>query len=835
MKDLTKFINKELKPKFYDNVPSIFPSLHFKRKAGRWESGLHADGTEGTGERADRCVVTERQPTKVFDNTRQQAYDIISLFKDINGIPETYEAVNKLCDIVGISRPEYTPEAKAQYAKAEKRRTELELSHQRQIKALFSVEGREALEYMLSRGWTMEDIRKAELGFISANEATTINAQRSVGDYYTLSIPLRSGSTLYGFKFRTIRKDNSRDKYIYLTGTRKSENLFNLTGVQQKHGSIIVVEGELDALHAEVKGIKGVVATGGGKLTEDLLKAAIQRGIKKITFLQDKDKAGEKFVKEGVEMAHAYGITVLVATFPEETLPNGKAIHDVDEYLQRHSAEELKALIEQAYFGSQYLLSLLIESYEEKNRQGMEDGTEADLRNEVIALANHTPNEVERDAVLTTYAQRMRIDDKQAFSPEAMRAVADRERAAENALKQQEETKKALKEATELAEKGDPQKALQRVAEAVEELRRIDSRAKYSYLLAATTEEKLFKRMKEKPDEIPTLYELSNGYDKEIFSLPTGAITFVCAGTSHGKSTFLQNLALQTAKNEAEGDVLYFTFEEDGDAVALQMVNKYVGAELCRNYSSDRSNNMRAIRHYYKTGEDRYIGEAAKATFKERKAEFMQRFYTSGKLRIYYEDFSSEELTEAIRTIASQRKVKAVFIDYIQLLSSTFCKKVRMQRTEELKEICKSLKNLAIELQIAIIVAAQLNREAVSPLELFSQRIAEAADLERVANKVLCLWSSAHLPQKSKDSTKDLEELEKRLNFKLGKGGKLYAKLTKNRGGVVGLEAVFNWNGNTGVIEGNYTPPQSQDSTPKQKSPIASFASLKEKYGGEVF
>ena len=110
-------------------------------------------------------------------------------------------------------------------------------------------------------------------------------------------------------------------------------------------------------------------------------------------------------------------------------------------------------------------------------------------------------------------------------------------------------------------------------------------------------------------------------------------------------------------------------------------------------------------------------------------------------------------------------------------------------------------------------MAAQLNREANSPLELHSQRIAEAADLERIANKVLCLWNTSFVAQKSKDSSKELEALEKRLNFTLGDGGKIYAKLTKNRGGVVGLEAVFTYDGNTGVIKGNYKPelPEAKD------------------------
>jgi len=815
MKDITRFIQTELNPRIYAHIPQIFPELHFSRKGGKYISSLHSDGSEGTGRKEDRSVVTEKQPTKVFDNTRQEAKDVITLFMELNGIAEVWDAVNRLCSIVGIQPPENTPEDKERYKRMEQRRTALEASLDRQKKALFSPDGKAVLDYLHSRGWTDKEIKEAELGYISTAEANTINAQRSVGEIHTLSIPLRSGSTLYGFKFRTIRKDtNWQNKYVYLQGTEKKGNLFNLTGVQQENGSIVVVEGELDALQAQARGIEGVVATGGGKLTEELLTAATERGIKRITLLFDKDSRGQQFVRDSIDVAHAKGISVLVATFPDgESLSDGTPIHDIGEYLQIHTATDLQNLIDGARMGSKYLLEYLINSTIKESGEGrLTDAIETDLRNKVIDLANHTPNEVERGLILSSYANLVNIDGRQAFTAEALRAVADRERAAENAAKQAEETKKTIREASAIAERGDVQAALQMMGEAALELRRIDSRAKYSKLLALPTEESLLQRLHDKQGEIPTLYELSNGKDTELFTLPSGAITFICAPTSHGKSTLLQNLALQVAETDGDGDILYFTFEEDGDAVILQMVNKYIDTELCKNNNSKESNNIRALRHYFRTGEDRYISNKAKDIFWQKKAEFMSKYYTSGKIRIYYEDYDSAELIEAIRTISSQTKVKAVFIDYIQLLSSREYKKAHLQRTEELKEICKDLKNLAIDTQLPIIVAAQLNREANSPLELHSQRIAEAADLERIANKILCLWNTSFVAQKSKDSAKELEALEKKHGFKLGDGGEIYAKLTKNRGGVVGLEAVFSYDGNTGVVRGNHKPEKPQQS-----------------------
>lgn len=346
-------------------------------------------------------------------------------------------------------------------------------------------------------------------------------------------------------------------------------------------------------------------------------------------------------------------------------------------------------------------------------------------------------------------------------------------------------------------------------------LTELTSGAKYRKLLEIVTEEDRKERISKTQGELNTNYEftLPNG-KKERFTLPSGALTFVCAPTSHGKSTLLQNIALQVAENGTEGDTLYFTFEEEDDSVYMQFLNKYCKLELSNNYNRKKSsNNLRAIAHYYRSGEDRFITESVRSEFYRKKAIFTSSLINSGKLRIIYEDYDSNELITAIKATSKElknrgRKIKAVFIDYIQLLSTNGCK---LQRREELRDIAKGLRKLAIELQLPIVVCAQLNRETLSPLELTNENIAESADLEREANKILCLWNSAFKARKSKDSRNEIENLESRLNFKLGENGKIYAILTKNRGSVRGIEALLTFNGNSGEIVANYTPDSEEE------------------------
>lgn len=813
-KDITTFINEELKPRLWDYIPSIFPGLDFKLINGKWCSKKHYDGTEATHPTPDKSVITRNYPHRVFDNSRQDSKDVITLYMELNNISEVWEAVKLLCSIVGIAEPEYTPEQRERYQKSEQRRNTLEDSSKRQRAALYAPEGASTLKYLHQRGWTDEEIRAAELGFISVDEARTIQAQYGIGTDYTLSIPLRSGGRIYGFKFRTINAQTPQQgKYVYLSGTSKRDNLFNLTGILQKSedASIVVVEGELDALHAKVKGISGIVATSGGGLTEELLQAALNRGIKRVTLLFDKDERGEKFVKDSIAVGWSKRISVLVATYPEEQLPDGTKIHDTDEYLRVHSPEELKSLISNAQSASMWLLWNLIEEAIQKNgtATNLRDEVVADLKHEVIKLINATPDAIDRDLIASNFCNAV---EGVTITKEALIAVADEERAIADRLQKKQQATEASNKAASLLKDGKVDEALSVMGEAATSLKQIGAKQKYSSLLALPSESSLSNRMKNKQGELPTLYEFEHPttHEKERFTLPSGAITFVVAPTSHGKSTLLQNIALQIAKAEGEGTTLYFTFEEDGDSVTLQLLNKYIGEELCKNYSSSHSNNLRAITHYFRTGEDRYIATDKRSVFNQKRAYFMNSLYNSGKLRLFYEDYDSTELIEAIRFICSQTKVRAVFIDYIQLLSKNGNRK---QRTEELKEICKDLKDLCIETQLPIVVAAQANREVTSPLEMHSQKIAEAADLERIANKILFIWNSSFAAQKSKDSKTELENFETRTGVKLGTSGKIYAKLTKNRGGVVGIEAILNYNGNTGIVEPNCKPLEVQQST----------------------
>lgn len=793
-KEITNFVNDELYPMMFDRIDTLFPEMGFKLHKGKWRSPKNLDGTTPSNPRPDKTIVTSKQPRRAMENGDGGTKDLISLYMDFNHIGTPIEAIKDICRMVGLEVPEADPESLERFKDYQKRQDEMEASLQRQKAALKSNTG--LLYYLKGRGWTEEDIEKAELGYISLDEAQRINAQNGIGTEYELSIPLRSGGKLYGFKFRTQRENVGKNqRYQYLVGTKKKDNLFGLTGLRNYWKDIVVVEGELDALHAQVRGIENVVATSGGKLTTELLEAARGKGIKNVTLLLDNDKAGEAFIKESIVSAESMGMTAFVASLTDAK--------DVDEFLKNHSADELKSIIDNATTAHIYLLrSLVSEAIEMQGGEGgvLSEKQRIELKDKVIRLANDTKDETERDMILSEFSQ----CTGEAISKEALLAVADERRAEAEALTKKNETGAALKEIVELYKGGNVEAALTKMKEASTSIKVIDHRKKYGSLLAIPTESEITTRMKNKQDAIPTDYLFSKGSEKERLTIPSGAITFFCAPTSHGKSTILQNIALQIADRAKQGEtVLYFSFEEDKDAVLLQFLNKSMDMELCRNYDNSTSNNLRALSHYYRTGEDRYISHDKKSEFHQKRTAFMAKYITSGRLRIFYEDFDSAEVIEAIKYICSQTKVKCVFIDYIQLLNSNEYRSKRMVRTEELKEMCKDFKNLAVGYDLPIVVAAQLNREATSPISMHSQNIAEAADLERIANRIICMWNSRFEAQKSDKNDTELKNFKENI-MQLNVGGKMYMKYTKNRGGIVGLEAVLEYKGNTGVVVPNY-------------------------------
>ncbi len=281
------------------------------------------------------------------------------------------EALRLLAEKSGIVLPH--PESREGDQEQERQRDRLfELNefagkffHER----LLSAEGQAAREYFKARGFTKEDALKFQVGFAPAGWDALKNASQKAGfkqeemvlaglivhneeknSFYDkfrnrLIFPVKNNyDKIIGFGGRTL-SDESGPKYLNSPETllfKKGENLYLLEAAREavrQKGFVVVVEGYFDALALHHHGFENTVATLGTAMTSQHGRI-LKRYTQEVVFSYDADAAGQAAVLRGFEPLFQAGLNVRVLVMPE-----GK---DPDEYLQKHPAGEMTALMEKA-------------------------------------------------------------------------------------------------------------------------------------------------------------------------------------------------------------------------------------------------------------------------------------------------------------------------------------------------------------------------------------------------------------------------------------------------------------------------------------------------------
>lgn len=303
---------------------------------------------------------------------------------------------------------------------------------------------------------------------------------------------------------------------------------------------------------------------------------------------------------------------------------------------------------------------------------------------------------------------------------------------------------------------------------------------------------------------------ISTGYHfgSEELMIQPKALTFIVAATGHCKSTFLINLALRVCQAYPEKKVLFISYEEALESVYVNMINTYAKVELGENNRNIITNHTLAngdlgkLPNISNAEYDDYKhfleNKQAMVDYAEKEAEFYQ-LIEDGRLNIQYIDFAVDTLGSYITEMRRKRLCDIAFIDYVQLLNAPIRSKYR-SREDELKEICISLKNLAVdeEYGLPIVFGAQFNRQVKSAKDLLPTNIGEAGDIERIANTIVALWNC----QKTEDqgSADKNQEMADYQGTKTYNESAIFAKILKRRGYASGFTATFPFEGNTGRI-----------------------------------
>lgn len=292
---------------------------------------------------------------------------------------------------------------------------------------LYSPEGKVALDYYHSRGYSDRTIKRFGLGYAPDSFHFLIDALRKKGfrdeelqAAFLAKRSQRNGRLFDIFRHRVMIPiidvrgnviafggrvlDDSKPKYINTSDTpvyKKTHQLFALNYAKSVPGrKLILCEGYMDVIAMHQAGFTNAVAACGTALTVENSRL-IARYADEVTLIFDADAAGQKATQRSIGILRDTGIDIRVVT-----IPDGK---DPDEFIKRNGAERFKLLLERSSNDVEYRLMKLGQQYPLQT----ENGRVAYLRSAAALLAE-LASPVERDIYAGKLAKELDVT-KDAF------------------------------------------------------------------------------------------------------------------------------------------------------------------------------------------------------------------------------------------------------------------------------------------------------------------------------------------------------------------------------------------------------------------------------------
>lgn len=251
------------------------------------------------------------------------------------------------------------------------------------VRSLYSSNGKNALEYLFSRGVQKKTIEEFKLGFAPFSEDSLANAAMSKGfskEALSLSglfktkddklVDIFWGRIIFpiftptgnvvAFGGRIFAKDDTRPKYINSPETKvyhKGNILYGLNMTKQairEKEFCILVEGYMDLVSLYEKGIHNVVASSGTALTSTQA-STLKRYTDKVYILYDGDTAGNIATIRAVKILIKNSLTPYIVRLPDSL--------DPDSFIRKRGKLELESLLNEAPQWFDYLASILTKKY----------------------------------------------------------------------------------------------------------------------------------------------------------------------------------------------------------------------------------------------------------------------------------------------------------------------------------------------------------------------------------------------------------------------------------------------------------------------------------------
>ena len=275
---------------------------------------------------------------------------------------------------------------------------------------LTSPAGKQALEYIVSRGLSRQTVTQFGLGFAPDGWSGLLDAMQAKGyrreELLDAGLAIRSeqkGSVYDRFRNRLMFPiidirgnvigfggrvmDDSKPKYLNSPETlifNKRKNLFAMNiAKKSKLDCIILTEGYMDAIALHQYGFDSAVASLGTSLTQEHANL-LSKYTKQVVLIYDADEAGQNATRRAVPILEKAGLQVKILRL--------QGAKDPDEFLKKFGADRFKLLLERSENHAEYRLQNLARKYDLTL-----DEQRVEFLKEAAQLISTLPNAIERE------------------------------------------------------------------------------------------------------------------------------------------------------------------------------------------------------------------------------------------------------------------------------------------------------------------------------------------------------------------------------------------------------------------------------------------------------
>lgn len=583
-------------------------------------------------------------------------------------------------------------------------------------------------------------------------------------------IPYYVNGSPRGFVLRNTRPDcEPKDRYRYSQGLGRGGYCDTLT-----HGEpAVIVEGQFDAVRLIQAGVKNVIAIGGAKIGEDIARLLKAHGITEITYMPDVEynEQGERKTKITADAIKAFqsvqvdGVPVVQSLYiaelptPQGANLNGLKI-DADSYGREHGNDVLAEVATDGVASWAWELDALMNWAQAQER---ERGTVniATFQRKFDDIYNRCGNVYERQRIRDYISTGKESEIYAAFgiTPQALNNGDEWRRNTESNNRTKDGAA-ALSKA--IAEGASPE----RIREIVQDLNDAvasNTRDEWEAQLTQSFADEL-KAIEEQPDTLKTKWEVGTigkdgtYYKHDNIEFYPADIEVFCAPTSHGKTMILFQSVMDLIAT-TDKTYLYVSCEENKRQLLERALNVYIdipttadGKTETGGYCFKEQTRKKTIKAVVRGDVPPYeypvfMGRSEHYDALSRQIQgWIKRYETNvfPRLKLIHTEATIESICSNIaRSVEDFRargvEVGGVFVDYMQLLTT---ESRNYSRHDELKDICKALKDCAARTELPIIIAAQLNREVLKQgIDTITvANIGEGADIERIAHDIYLVW-----------------------------------------------------------------------------------------------